>query len=80
MAKITGYKAVDEAGSAVPCDSHGNNVAFLCGDCHGPVLAVVRPHQRGSSASNPAKCAACGAKYWVSADESRQLLAIHRVR
>lgn len=49
MAKVTGLQCIDEAGQAVACDAYGNNVAFRCLGCGGPVLAVIRENQRGSS-------------------------------
>jgi len=79
MSTITDFTAVDDAGFPVLADAHGNNVAFRCASCGGPVLAVVREHQRGASESNPSACRACSARYWVEAREADNQLVIHRV-
>jgi len=53
MATVTDFHCTDEGGLRVLCDAHGNNVAFRCQGCGGPVLAVIREHQRGSHPDNP---------------------------
>jgi len=77
MAAITGFPAEDENGFPILADAHGNNVAFRCVGCGGPILAIARPHQRGSSDENPSVCPACSARYWVEPMSDK--LVIHRV-
>ena len=79
LVTVTGFSAADAPGFPVLCDAHGNNVAFRCLGCGGPVLAVVREHQRGASPANPAVCPACGCRFWLEGSESRRLLVVHRV-
>ena len=57
----------------------GNNVAFQCLECRAPVLAVVREHQRGSSANNPSMCPACKASFWVEAIVPQSRLVVRRI-
>ena len=79
MPTITDYSAVDEEGFPILADAHGNNVAFRCASCGGPVLAVMREHQRGASEANPSICRACSTRYWVELDDPGTSLLIHRV-
>lgn len=46
MAKVTGLNCIDEAGYRVLCDPFGNNVAFRCPACGGPVLSIILENQR----------------------------------
>ena len=80
MTAITGFTVVGEDGYPIASDPHGNNVAFRCMSCGAPVLAVVREHQRGASADNPAECRGCHCKYWVEVLESASKLIVHRVK
>jgi predicted RNA-binding Zn-ribbon protein involved in translation (DUF1610 family) len=79
MATVTAFTTVDEGGSRVPADAYGNNVAFRCLNCGDPVLAVIRPHQRGSSPGNPSICRACGARFWIEARAPQTQLVVHRL-
>ena len=69
MAKITRFRCVDGDGKDVPCAAFGNNVAFDCPKCGYPMLAIVREHQRGSSAAKPTECPS-EHKAWVTVDTS----------
>lgn len=69
MTGVTGFLVHDEDGYPVAADPHGNNVAFRCLGCGGPVLAIPREHQRGSSSSNPSICRGCGSLFWVEVQE-----------
>lgn len=80
MATITDFAVVGDDGYPLAADPHGDNVALRCMSCGGPVLAVIRDHQRGSSPDNPARCRGCGCRYWVEAIESASQLIVHRVR
>lgn len=80
MATVTDFHCTDESGLRVLCDAHGNNVAFRCQGCGGPVLAVIREHQRGSHPNNLAECRACHAQYWVELVAADDRLVIHRTR
>ncbi len=80
MATVTNFKGDDAQGHPVPCDAHGNNVAFGCLDCGGPVLAIIRTHQRGSSAAKPSPCPACSSRFWVDVDAPRQVVIVNRVK
>lgn len=79
MATITGFRCIDKAGLPVLCDAHGNNVAFRCLSCGGPVLATVRDSQRGSAPDRPSECGACHSNYWVRVRESSRKLIVRRV-
>jgi hypothetical protein len=63
----------------VPADAHGNNVAFSCLNCSGPVLATLMEHQRGSSAAKPTTCRVCGASFWLEVQVDRKRLLVHRL-
>ena len=78
MPRITGFNAQNESGTPVRSDAFGNNVAFECLGCSGPVLAIAREHQRGSSTSKPAKCPDCEQEFWVSVSPESNSLTIHR--
>ncbi len=78
MTAVTGFNAWVQ-GQQVPTDAHGNNVAFLCTTCRGPVLATLMEHQRGSSASKPTQCGSCGASFWIEAQVGQKRLLVHRV-
>lgn len=80
MATVTDFHCIAEDGFMVLCDAHGNNVAFRCQGCGGPVLAVMREHQRGSYPGNPAECRACHSQYWVEVDGPNNRLVLHRTR
>lgn len=77
MTAITGLNAWSEC-QRVPADAHGNNVAFSCLNCGGPVLATLMPHQRGSSADKPTECRVCSAAFWVEPQLPKYRLLIHR--
>ena len=77
MTAITGLNAWSEC-QRVPADAHGNNVAFSCLNCGGPVLATLMPHQRGSSADKPTECRVCSAAFWVEPQLPKNRLLIHR--
>jgi hypothetical protein len=62
---MTNLRCVDERGRAVPCDAFGSTVAFSCPRCAHPILAVMRPRQRGSAPDNPARCRRCTFECWV---------------
>ncbi|MET1083227.1 MAG: hypothetical protein ABWY12_09310 [Burkholderiales bacterium] len=79
MTTVSGFAVVDENGFPVLADPHGNNVAFRCLGCGGPVLAVVREYQRGSSERSPTFCRACGLRFWVEAIVGEARLVVHRL-
>ena len=79
MTAITGFTAWSES-QRVPADAHGNNVAFACLGCGGPVLATLLPHQRGSSEAKPTECRTCSAAFWVDPEVASTRLLIHRVK
>ena len=79
MTTVSDFRVVDESGYPVLADPHGNNVAFRCLSCGGPVLAVILEHQRGSSAANPPVCRACLSRYWVEAEVPSSRLVVHRI-
>ena len=79
MAKVTGFGCVDGEGRPVACDAHGNNVAFRCTNCGGPVLAVIRENQRGSSPKRPSGCRGCDARFWVEPDVPAERLIVRQV-
>jgi hypothetical protein len=74
---VTGMHAWSES-QRVLADAHGNNVAFACLNCGGPVLATLMLHQRGSSEENPTECRVCNAKFWVEPQVARNRLLVHR--
>ena len=80
MTAITDFSAFDESGYPVLADAYGNNVAFRCVGCGGPVLAALFQTHRGTSAKHPSKCRACECEYWVEPFESEKQLIIHRIK
>jgi uncharacterized protein with PIN domain len=76
---IANFEVRGADGYPILADPYGNNVAFRCIGCGGPVLAIIREHQRGSSPENPSECRACRAKYWVEALIEVSQLVVHRV-
>ena len=79
MARITGFRCVDENEQDVPCEPYGNNVAFNCPKCGYPMLAVIRKGQRGSKPENPTPCAKGDFHAWMSADFDNGLLTLRAV-
>lgn len=79
MATVTGLRCIDRDRNPVLCDCFGNNVAFRCLSCGGPVLAIVRDNQRGSSKENPAQCVACESRFYLELDQMQNKLVIYRV-
>jgi hypothetical protein len=79
MAKVTGFGCIDEQGYPLACDAYGNNVAFRCPGCGGPVLAVIRENQRGSSPKKPSRCPGCGSRAWLELDGRGGRLVVHRM-
>jgi hypothetical protein len=78
LTAVTGFNAWAES-RPVRADAHGNNVAFSCLNCGGPVLATLMEHQRGSSESKPTQCRECATEFWVEAQVTRNRLLVHRV-
>lgn len=79
MSAVTGFNAWSQS-QRVPADAHGNNVAFACLDCGGPVLATLLVNQRGSSEEKPTQCGTCSASFWIEPQIARNRLLVHRVR
>lgn len=80
MPKITGFTMVDTGGYPVLCDAHGNNAAFRCPGCGGPILFDYHDkNQRGASAENPSVCVACKARYVIDTDEPKSRLTVRRM-
>ena len=75
--KVTDFLVMDWDGVEIPADPHGNNVAFNCGDCGFPVLAIALDNQRGSDEEHPAECRGCGARYFLDVREHAGKLYIH---
>lgn len=80
MTNITGFSAVSSSGVKVQVDAFGNNAAFACLQCHAPLLAVLREHQRGSSGKKPIVCMTCGGAWRVEANEQERILVVHELR
>ncbi len=78
MATVTGFQAVDVDGNPILCQARGNNAAFQCFECRGPILATFLPGHEGSSKNKPCTCL-CGCRYWLVADEANQWLVVHAV-
>ena len=79
MTTTTDFSAVDESGHPILADAYGNNVAFRCLGCGGPVLAALFQSHKGTDASHPSKYRAGGCAYWVEPAASDQRLIIHRL-
>lgn len=79
MTAITGFTAWFGS-QRVPADAHGNNVAFACLSCGGPVLATLMPNQRGSSDAKPTECRACSSAFWVDPEVASTRLLIRCVK
>jgi uncharacterized protein with PIN domain len=79
MPRVTDFRCFDEDGFPILCHAFGNNVAFRCTGCGGPVLAIMRENQRGSAADHPTMCPACDSQFWVARDEEEERLVVHRM-
>ena len=77
--KITDFLIMDTHGDEIPADPHGNNIAFTCPVCQGPILAVALENQRGWDESHPAICRSCGTAYFLDIREHAKKLYIHPV-
>ena len=60
--KVTGFGCFDEQEHPVACDACGNNAAFRCPRCGGPVPAVIREYRRCSGLEKPSKCPGSGSR------------------
>lgn len=79
MTMVTNFTCVDAEGFPVPCDAKGNNAAFRCVSCGGPVLAVLGPvGTQGESAPNACQCRGCGSKFWLEVREQEQRMVMRR--
>lgn len=77
--KITDFLVMDALGDEVPADPHGNNVAFECGVCGHPVLAIALENQRGSDKEHLAECRGCGTGFFLDVRMRARKLYIHDV-
>lgn len=77
--KITDFLTMDTDGNEIQADPYGNSVAFACGECGAPVLAVALENERGSDEAHPAICRGCGVAYFLDIRERSQKLYIHPV-
>lgn len=77
--KITDFLVMDADGNEISADPHGNNLAFSCPACRGPVLAVVLQNQRGWDEDHPAVCRSCKCAYFLDIREQAKKLYIHPV-
>ena len=69
MATITGATVVDQQGSPIEADCHGNNAAILCPRCRArALLLIARPAQRGSGPAKPVPCPNrdCKTEVWLT--------------
>ena len=80
MPLVTDFRCFDEDGFQVLCHAFGNNVAFRCLGCGGPVLAIIRDNQRGSDSDHLTTCPACDSQYWLARNQERHQVVIHRIR
>lgn len=80
MTTVTGFQAVTESGTAVQADAFGNNAAFVCINCHAPLLAIVREGQRGSSPTRPVTCRNCVTSFWLECKTEERTLVVHEVK
>ena len=79
MTVITNFNAISQKANPVLADAYGNNVAFQCSECSGPVLATMLPNQRGTSVAKPAVCRKCSAGFWIEIDTEESRLVVHKV-
>ena len=77
--KVTDFLVMDADGAEMPADAHGNNVAFCCPHCRGPILVVALANMRGSDENHPAACRGCGTKYFLDVREKAMKIYIHSV-
>jgi DNA-directed RNA polymerase subunit RPC12/RpoP len=77
--KVTDFLVMDADGAEISADAHGNNVAFCCQHCGGPVLAIALANMRGSDEDHPAACRRCGIKYFLDVREKAMKVYIHSV-
>lgn len=74
--KITDFQLIGADGVALNSDAFGNNVAFNCIQCRHPILAILRPNQRGSSIDAVVECRGCQSGYYLDVDESMKRLML----
>ena len=79
MTVITNFNAINSKETPVAADAYGNNVAFQCTHCNGPVLATMLSNQRGTSSEKPAVCRQCAASYWIEISSEKSQLVVHQV-
>jgi DNA-directed RNA polymerase subunit RPC12/RpoP len=75
--KITNFLIMDGDGDEILADAFGNNVAFACGECGHPVLAITLENQRGSDEDHPSECKGCGQRYFLDVRPQAEKLYIH---
>ena len=75
--KITDFLVMDSNGDEIPADPYGNNIAFDCGICEHPVLAIALENQRGSDRDHPATCRDCGTAYFLDIRPQARKVYIH---
>lgn len=68
------YKVKGFDGEQIVLDQWGNNAAFICGNCGGPIL--VHPERVGESPPESAECEGCGRNYTVKWGKENQRLVI----
>ena len=79
MTTVTNFTAISAIAKPILADAYGNNVAFQCSECNGPILATMMPNQRGTSFDKPAVCRSCNAEFWIEVDANQTRLIVHRV-
>ncbi|MCQ3827857.1 hypothetical protein HXX02_00205 [Microbulbifer elongatus] len=78
MAEITDYLVISGDGAELKADPFGESLAFACGDCGHPVVAVAEKGQRGSSIENSSVCRGCWQHYVVEVRESVEKIVVYR--
>jgi transcription elongation factor Elf1 len=78
--KITDFLIMNGAGTEIPADPHGNNVAFTCSKCGHPVLATALENQRGSDEEHPTGCKRCGQNFFLDVRPSAEKVYIHALQ
>ena len=79
MTAVTNFNAINSKETPVAADAYGNNVAFQCIQCSGPVLATMMSNQRGTSPEKPAVCRLCAANYWIQINSEKAQLLVHQL-
>ena len=77
--KVSGFLVLNSDGEEIEADPYGNNIAFTCGNCSHPILAIAMENQRGSDEEHPVKCIGCGEDYFIDVRQKAEKIYIFKI-